>query len=265
MNEFSVTPLGTVSPYPNKNSNCPGLLVQSGDKKVLLDCGSGVSRLMKFPDDLKNLVIVISHMHIDHYSDLGSFANASLCYHRLGLLNEKLKVFYPFGCDSISHDIINYINSTGYMDIIPYSSEGYFLDNDQGYCFNQIEIGDMKLSFLENVHDVCTFSVKIVSNEQSMVYTSDTSYNEKLVEFCKGVDLLISESTFLRGQHCTKWHMYAYEAGMLAKNAKVKKLMLTHFWPEIDKSGYVREAKEYFNNVVAAREGKKFILRKGVK
>ena len=77
------------------------------------------------------------------------------------------------------------------------------------------------------------------------------------------MDLLISESTFLKGQSCTNGHMYAYQAGILAKEAGVKQLMLTHFWPEINKEEYVNEAREYFENVIAANEGEKLVLRKG--
>ena len=37
-------------------------------------------------------------------------------------------------------------------------------------------------------------------------------------------------------------HLYAYEAGMIAEKANVKELLLTHFYPEIDKQKYVDEA-----------------------
>lgn len=268
MNEFSVTPLGTVSPYPKGNCNCPGFLVQSGDKKILLDCGSGVSRFLKFPEDLKNLIIIISHLHDDHYSALGSFANAALCYQRLGEFNEKINVYLPYGwkwCGSDFNVGVNNLLHLGNMDGVDYCEDGYLKYNPatKSQYFLPLEYENMKISFLKNLHDILTFSVRIDAFGKSLVYTADTKYNEKLIEFCKDVDLLISEATFLKGQNCTPGHMYAWEAGMLARNANVKKLMLTHFWPEIDKQLYVEEAKEYFKNTVAAREGKKFVLRKG--
>lgn len=259
MNEFSVTPLGTVSPYPKDKCNCPGFLIQSGEEKILLDCGSGVSRLLKFPDDLKNLIIIISHFHPDHYSDMGCVSSATLCYHRLGELNEKIKVYIP-RITSITNPVCT-LPGADYLELIDYSEKGYI--STRYGCFQHVnlEYGNMKVSFLKNVHDILTFSVKIEAYEKSLVYTSDTAYNDRLVEFCKNVDLLISEATFLKGQNCTFGHMYAWEAGMLAKNANVKKLMLTHFWPEIDKQEYVKEAKEYFKNTIAAREGNKLVLR----
>ena len=49
---------------------------------------------------------------------------------------------------------------------------------------------------------------------------------------------------------------------MIAKLANVKKLLLTHFYPTIDKQKYVDEAKEFFENTEAAIEGKKLVLRR---
>ena len=48
----------------------------------------------------------------------------------------------------------------------------------------------------------------------------------------------------------------------LVRSANVQKLLLTHFWPSIDREKYVNEAKEFFDNTEAAEEGKKLILRR---
>ena len=46
-------------------------------------------------------------------------------------------------------------------------------------------------------------------------------------------------------------HIFAYEAGLIAKAAKVHKLMLTHFYPEIDKQKYANSYlfEELYNQV----------------
>ena len=73
---------------------------------------------------------------------------------------------------------------------------------------------------------------------------------------------MICESTFLKNQaKKSDYHLYAYEAALIAKEANVKQLMLTHFWPEIAKEEYVKEAKQIFSNAFAAEENKKIILR----
>ena len=49
--------LGSVSPYCKDQLNCPGYLIDSGKGKILLDCGSGSSGNMSFPEDIHNLNI----------------------------------------------------------------------------------------------------------------------------------------------------------------------------------------------------------------
>ena len=56
--------------------------------------------------------------------------------------------------------------------------------------------------------------------------------------------------------------MTAYEAGILASKSNAQKLLLTHFLPEEDKRLYLEEAKQNFENVEVAEEGKKLILRR---
>lgn len=240
MSEIKVTPLGTVSPYPKGNHNCPGFLLEYNKEKLLLDCGSGTSRLLSMEEDLKNLSIIISHNHLDHYSDLTAIAYASYCYHNLGLINKRVKVY--------SRDInFEYLGNTHYLEF------HNIMDN-----FNSA-----KLSYLKNIHDTPCYSTKITTKEGlTIVYTADTGYNEELIEFSKNADLLICESTFLKGQKGSKNHLYAFEAGQIAKLANVKNLMLNHFWPEISSEEYINEASVYFENIIGAEEGKTLTLRR---
>ena len=80
--------------------------------------------------------------------------------------------------------------------------------------------------------------------------------------FAKDANLLICESTFLKGQvKSSDTHLFAFEAGMIARDANVHQLLLTHFWPLISKEQYVMEARGVFSNTEAAEEGKKLILK----
>ena len=81
--------------------------------------------------------------------------------------------------------------------------------------------------------------------------SSDTGYKHNcLEEFAKDANLLICESTFLRGQiKVEDHHLFAHEAAEIAKKANVQKLVLTHFWPSIDKQKYVNEAKNIIDGM----------------
>ena len=93
MDDLVITPLGTVSPYPKDNKNCPGFLIEYKGYKILLDAGEGCSRLLNMPNDLNNLIIIISHLHKDHYSGLSGIAYASYVYKNLGYIDDKINIY----------------------------------------------------------------------------------------------------------------------------------------------------------------------------
>ena len=74
--------LGSVSPYCKLNRNCPGYLITEKDTKILLDCGNGCLSLIDIKD-LKNMTVIISHLHPDHYGDLPTLAYMSYVANKL--------------------------------------------------------------------------------------------------------------------------------------------------------------------------------------
>lgn len=65
------------------------VLIEYNNKKILLDCGNGITRLLNFPKDLKDLNVIIIHYHKDYIGDLGALQYASYVNHKLGLLDKK--------------------------------------------------------------------------------------------------------------------------------------------------------------------------------
>lgn len=243
-------PLGTVSPYCKKDKNCPGFLVKDKDSKILLDCGSGISRLLKFPNYLENLTIIISHLHKDHYSDLSSLGYASFVYKNLGLLNKKIKVYIPNDINCPDLMFFKNFGNENFLEFLYYESEDI------------LSINNLTISFCRNPHPILTNSIKITNSKKTLVYSSDTGFiNNALTKFSLNCDLLICESTFLKEQsHNNSNHLCAEEAALIAKKANAKKLILTHFWPEISKKHYVKEARKFFKNTYAAKENEKIYL-----
>lgn len=255
MNEITITPLGTVSPYPKGNMNCPGFLIEYNNEKILLDCGNGITRYLNFPNDLKKLNVIITHYHKDHFGDIGAIQYASYVYHNLGILDEKIKVFLPKN-DFGSNKKAILSNNESYSD--------YFdIDNN-----SILTIGDLMLYFEDNnSHTINSYMIKLLNDNFKIIYTSDigTTNFKKLIEFCKNSDLLICESSFLkRHNSLSKAHITAYDASILASCSNTDKLLLTHFWPEEDKKLYLEEAKQNFENTEIAEENKKIVLRKTI-
>ena len=249
MERFSVKALGTVSPHCSKDSNCPGFLVTAGENKILLDAGSGITRMLDMKEDLKNLKVILTHSHWDHIGDIFNLGYDSYLY------NEKIDLYVPFygELDNLlsKHQPVNwdihYINR---------------INRDK-----RINFGDYSIELLKTKHSDDRYAVKLVYDDKyiykSIVYTSDigTKAIKDIIDFSKEADLLICESSLYSGHHLfNENHLHATDSGMIADCAKVKKLVLTHFWPEDDRNKYVSEAKVNFANTVAAREGDIYLV-----
>lgn len=238
--------LGTQSPYNTKKHNCPGFLIQEGENLLMLDCGSGTHEMLKYPKDLQNLSIIISHLHRDHYNDIYNLQYASFVFHNQKRIARPINIYLPQSPNTINEDIRGESNSFAEYHEISESTK--------------VNIGNMEITFCKTDHPVETYAIKVTSRGKSIVYTSDTSFSakERLVEFAKGVDLLICESSLLEKYGFPKInsHLTARQAGIIAKEAKVKELMLTHFWPEELTKKYAKEAKKQFKKVIVAKEEK---------
>lgn len=271
MSEIIVTPLGTVSPYPKNEKNCPGFFVEYENNKILIDCGNGCTRLLKFPDDINNLKIFISHLHPDHYGDLLSLIQAVKVYDRFGFLESKIDLYIP--CETIKERMY-YTDEDGWgasrtieTNPLDYKIIQKLADIDpinfKGYMPASIKFDDIVITSKEVPHQVSCYAIKVATPDGVIVYSSDTGTSNSLRNFAKDCDLFICESTFLKGQYRAEdAHLYAWEAASIAKDANVKKLLLTHFWPDIDKEKYLEEAIKIFENTEVAEEGKKLVLTK---
>lgn len=266
---MEVKVLGSVSPSCYKNYNGPGFLVTSGYNKILLDCGPGSTRLLDMDKDYQNLTIIISHLHRDHYSDLiSSIAYTSYVLHNLGLLENKIKVYIPEPDYYTEHE--NYTNEYNHYDyklvtkpILDYQllmnlGEENYLDVETYSTNSVLKIDNVTATFAYNPHNIRAHSIKLTDGETSLVYSGDTGYaHNNITKLANNCNLLICESTFLRGQSkgIHDYHLYAHEAAKIASIANPDLLMLTHFWPTIEKEKYVEEALPIFPNTIPAEEG----------
>lgn len=260
--------LGTVLPCCHGSKNCSGFLIQEKNSKVLLDCGNGITSLLNKEKDLQDLTVILSHLHKDHYGDLLSLAYLSYVYHNLGFLDKRIKVYIPK--PNYQGEILTFNNSEenkitkfaeptliDYPYLTNLGKEQYleFETYDETTILN---IKELELSFAKNPHQVNSYSTKVVSNSATIVYSSDTGFQgNSLEKFAKNTDLLICESTNLKcHSRESDNHLYAHEAGLIAKKANTNSLILNHFWPDIPKENYLAEAKEVFYNTEVAEEGK---------
>ncbi|HRZ32849.1 MAG TPA: ribonuclease Z, partial [Flavobacterium sp.] len=99
-------------------------------------------------------------------------------------------------------------------------------------------------------------------HEKTYAFCSDTVYDEQLIPFIEGVDVLYHESTFLEKEmhlaEKTK-HSTAKQAATMALKANVKQLVLGHFSTRYESINiFKEEAETIFPNVFLADDGKEF-------
>lgn len=238
--------LGTQSPYNTKGHNCPGFLITEGQTKIMLDCGSGSHSLLNFPSDLNNLSVIVSHLHRDHYNDIYNLQYSSFVFHNQKRLEKPINVYLPSNPDDIYRDIIGESNAFA----------NYSAFNEK----SNLNIGSMSVNFCKTDHPVETYAVRISNGNRTIVYTLDTSFSarDRIVKFAQNADLLICESSLLKayGFPEINSHLTAEQAGIIAKQANVGGLLLTHFWPEEPTEKFVEEAKAIFPKTIAADEEK---------
>jgi ribonuclease Z len=96
-------------------------------------------------------------------------------------------------------------------------------------------------------------------HSRSYAYCSDTKYDEKVIPVIKGVDLLYHEATFTKDMEeraDRTYHSTAEQAGMIAKKAETKKLLIGHYsvrYRELEP--LLEEARSVFPESYLAIEG----------
>jgi ribonuclease BN (tRNA processing enzyme) len=93
--------------------------------------------------------------------------------------------------------------------------------------------------------------MRITSGNKTIVYTADGSYSEDIVKFSRDADLLMCECNFYAEQSgSSAGHMNSTDAARTAKNADVKKLLLTHLPQYGDLNELLRDAEKTFKGEI---------------
>ncbi|AWO00851.1 MBL fold metallo-hydrolase [Chitinophaga alhagiae] len=228
-------------------------LIVYKDIPFVIDTGYGTTfKLKEAGINLSTLkYIFITHLHSDHYLDLGP-----LLYNAwIAGLTEPINVYAPAGIrpllnaywESNRFDIDTRIKDEGRPDIrnlvIAYEiTEGI-----------QVAHPDFEISAIKNIHPPidASYAFKFKLGKKIIVFSGDTAYHPALATFASGADYLIHEVMYSpavdeiakRRPNATKLiasikshHTSAEDVGRIAKAANVKTLILNHFVPPDDKS-----------------------------
>jgi ribonuclease BN (tRNA processing enzyme) len=251
MGEILLTVLGSGVAWANPGGVCSGYLVRSGAARLLVDCGSGVlGRLRAHADPADLDAVIVSHMHPDHYMDLVGL-RYGIKYGGLGGPQPLRVLLPPGGCDVLAE--LGQV-----LDRNPrFFSEVFALDEYDPAA--PLTVGNLTVALRRVQHYIPSFAMRITA-ARTLVYSSDCAPCDAIVEHASGADVLLCEAAMLHhGQDepdpARRGHLTAGEAGQIARQAGVGKLLITHAPLDPGDPGRAaREAAAHFDGPVARVE-----------
>ena len=189
--------------------------------------------------ELSNIdAVVLSHYHHDHVADLGCLQYAARVLMDLGKRDTPLNIY--------GHAEDHHFAGLSYHEF----TAGHAIDTK-----TELQLGDALFSFWPNVHPDFCYSMRIESRDKVLTYISDTQWDDGLVEAARDADLLICESSLYdEYKGVVKGHLAAGEAGMIARDAHAKKLVLSHLPHFGNHADLVDQAAQVFNGPVELAE-----------
>ena len=233
---LGVTVLGCSGSFSAPGVACTGYLVESPGARVWLDAGPGTLANLQRHCDLADLdAAVITHQHIDHWTDLALVFSA--LRHYVG--RSHLPVYGTAGTRSLAGALLSK------KDLAPTFAWHQISTGDQ------MEIGDQQWRFSLTDHPVETLAPRVDCGGRSFAFSADTAAGWSFDQLGDGIHLALCESTFLDAdRHPGASHLTARQAGAMAAAAGVERLLITHLAPGSDAAAMAREASESFGRPV---------------
>ena len=236
-----LTVLGSNGTYPTPGRPASGYLVEGGGSVVWMDAGPGtLSALHAVADPAGIDALVLTHVHGDHCLDVFPLFNL-LRYGRPR--RTPLPVYSP---DGVAERLTAFVGAGPGHDFFRVFD---FLTVAPG---DDAGVGDVELSFGAAVHPVPALGVRADVGGASLVYSGDTGPGGDLLDLAAGADVLLCEATHQgpRPHDGYPYHLHAGEAGAVARDAGVYRLLVTHVIPTLDPAVSVEEAAAVFEGPV---------------
>jgi ribonuclease Z len=280
--------LGTSSAVPTRHRNHNGYLLRWDGQGFLFDPGEGTQRQMVNAGVSAHDVhwLCLTHFHGDHCLGVPGVvqriardrvrhpvravypASGATYWERLrhaavfadtDVIEEQpvsgeVATIGPLTARRLSHPVESY----GYRLQEP-SSRRMLPERLAAHGIKGPEIGELQRTGA--VRGVTLDECSVPKPGQAVAFIMDTRLCDAVFELASGVDLLVIESTFLSAEGALAkeyGHLTAYEAGVVAAEAGVRRLVLTHFserYGFTDEPAFLSEARRgYDGSVVLARD-----------
>jgi ribonuclease BN (tRNA processing enzyme) len=222
------TALGTGTISLSGGRSCAGHLLEAPPTRLLVDCGSGITRrLAERGADWQTIThVALTHFHIDHHGDLPSLVFAWK-YGFLPARSMPVEVIGPEGTrtllDALAAAYGAWLTAPGFPLTVREIAPGDAVDLP----------GGLRLGCLRVPHTPESVAYSFAWGARRIVYTGDTGPSEELAAWAHDCDLLVCECS-LPASMAIPEHLTPEQCGALAAAAAPKHLALTHFYPPVE-------------------------------
>lgn len=239
---------GTAAPHPTRVASSH--LVECGEVRLLLDCGSGaVHRLANLGVDWSGIThVALTHFHADHIADLPLLI-MGWRWGQLPPRSAPVTIYGPSGTGALLERMAGVYGAWMLAPGFPLTVRDLLPDEI-------IRLpGGVALQAHPVPHTAESVAYSISEGTQRLVYTGDTGVSESLGLWARDCDLLLAECS-LPDTMALREHLTPRQAGALAAQAAAKRLVLTHFYPPVESVDIAAEvAEHYAGPVVCATDG----------
>ena len=248
--DITVTILGSGTCVPSlKRSSC-SVLMEVSDSKLLFDSGPGtMRRLLEAGITIFDISFIFySHLHPDHTGELVTFLFATK-YPDGNSRTTPLTIIAGRGFSAFYKKLKNVYGNwielaPGLLNIIELDNTGPDSIRFDGFTVKSLPV--------EHTDESIAYRIDSVG-EKSVVYSGDTDFSDNLITLAKDADLLICESA-LPDELKVKGHLTPSLAGEIAARANVRKLVLTHFYPECDHVDIEKQCRKTWSGPLVLAE-----------
>jgi len=234
-----LTVLGACGAWPEPGQACSGFLVERDGFRLVLDLGYATMPRLPGPVD----AVFISHGHPDHCADLNPLLRSRAM---ADVPMAPLPVYALPG----ALDAVLALDRPGMLD-------GAYVLHEVA-AGESFAIGPFAAEIRLLPHWVPNAGIRLSAGGRVLAYTGDCGPSPEVVELARGADLLIAEATHLEPvpEDVRDYLSSPRQAGRQARQAGVKRLLLTHLWPGTEHAAAVAEAAaEYDGEVGVAVPG----------
>lgn len=239
--------LGAGTILPQRGLGPAGFALTGGsDGVTLFDCGPGSVRALAGAGialtDVRR--VVLSHFHTDHCLDVFAlfFARRNPFLGEVG----TLELVGPRGTRALVEDGVAALRGH------PRDPDLEIVEVEPGPD-GRVEHtgGDVRFSAAPTRHTETALCWRAdLSDGSSFAFSGDTGEEPSVAELAREVDLFACECA-LPAESAVPKHLDPHGAGRLAAAARCRRLLLTHFYPEMDPERARREAAEHFRGPIA--------------